>query len=518
MSLIWLLLCREVAAVEAGASVGLGWIEYGSLWTGDPVLGGFDLSSPATPTDRLLLTPKADLTLRWGSSHRLRLRASGRTMQRVTVFDSNLQIVHVWVSDGLPVAEAWRERLFFDEASWRMRPDGDPAIDLRIGVLPFSAAGGRLLAESWPGGRLTIDGARRGWFPATVVSRAAASPGGSTFAALTVQHQPSMFERVGIEIAGTRDPARGIAPLVEDDLSILMGLWRETSSGFIDRYEDSVVQGLYRLYGDEVDGVRALHADLQTFMDLRGTARMRYAAAFCRLLIGDVLLDAALVRGWGTVGLEGSNIPDDALWDDVATADWATRAPRDPFSLSLSTRGWAWDVSAEVTPVGRWRWTVFFQGMTGDPDLVEDALAGETATMFLAPDQTFARTRIFPLDALARDGSVGFPPGVAGHGLISPGTSASRASKGGVATLQAALPIATHPSPLPPGGRIYGLEGDLFVGGRLAEAVLLSAEGGVFAPGPFFLDASDDDRDALGDLPLGWRVWIGVTLSAERGP
>ncbi len=516
MNLPLLLLGTAQAELEGDASLQLGWLEYADLWAGDPLMGGFDLASPSDPLDRPVFVPRASLTARPGSGHRLRLRFNGRSLARTTSLDEDLAIVHGLSSDGVPVEEAWKERLFLDEASWRWRPDGDPASDLRLGILPYSIGGGRLQAESWPGLRYRLDAARLGWAPLATEIRAASTLRGTHFAALSLRHEPSIFEQVGVEIALSSDNAQGLAPTLEQDLGLLTQLWADTSGEFIRQYQDHVMDGLYYLYGNEADGVRAFHWDLQSFMDLHGSADMVHLDATARLLLGSVLVDAALIHSRGNVHLEGRRFAEGTTPSQV-DAHWYSDAPTQPFELDFALRGWAWDLALAFLGQDRWHGGLFFQGMTGDDDLVGKALAGEPVGMFLATDEAFVRTRVFPADSAARSGSLDFPPGVAGYGLVTPGGWLRLDSETVDGNLQLALPMSTHPSPLPPCGRIYGLEADLILTIDRWDRLVPLLEAGVFQPATFFLDSSSDERDHPLDLPLGWRVLAAVTIRTPSG-
>lgn len=501
------------AAPEVEAGLQVGWLEYGDLWTGDPILGGFDLRSPPAPLDRLLVAPVLTATARAGTAHRFRITASGRTLSRITLLDEDLEVVHVLASDGVPVSEAWRERLFLDEASWRWRPGGDPAVDLRAGILPYAVAGNRLFVESWPGARLRWDAQRQGLAPLVAEARVADTLRGATMAALSVGHEPSLFEFVGVEAAWTRDRLGGVAPLLEQDLGMMLELWRGTSAEFFQRYPDEVLGGLYDLYGHEVDGVRMLQADLATFLDLQGTADLLHLSLLGRVVAGGLLLDGAFVLARGRATVTGWRIPDGTPWADVATPAWATDAPREAFTGDLDLRGHAVDLAISGLGAERWPWLVFVQGVSGDADLAQHALSGEPVTAFLATDQRFVRTRLFPVETAGTSGSLSLPPGVAGHGLLTPGLRLGRRWARVEPTLQVALPLAPEPAPLPPHGRIYGLEADLLVTAELAGGTRAFLEGGAFQPGTFFLDASSFDRDHPLELPLGWRVFAGISIA-----
>lgn len=502
--------------MEGGASLSLGWLEYDELWSGDPILGGFDLASPSDPLNRWLLVPEASLTWRPGVAHRLRLRANGRTLMRTPTLNDELEIAHVLVSDGVPVAEAWRERLFLDEASWRWRPGGDPAVDLRVGMLPYGIAGARFQAESWPGLRARLDARRLGWVPVAVEARGAHTLQGTALAALALRYEPSMFEHLGLELAWTRDDRYGVAPLLEQDLGMLTELWAATSDDFIGSYQGYVLDGLSALYGSQSDGMRAFHGDLVQFMELGGSAELFYASGFARLLAGPVLLDAAVVHSWGHGQLQGHRFQAGTVPEEV-TATWYTDAPREPWAEDVTFRGWAWDLAASVLTDGPWQPGVFFQGMSGEDDVVGRAAAGEPVRLFLASDPAFIRTRIFPADSAARSGSLDFPPGVAGYGLITPGAWLAWDGSHFGANLQLALPCATRPSPLEPHMRIYGLEADLHLVASPHDSVQLQVEGGLFQPGTFFIDSSNPDGDHPFELPLGWRVIGAVTIRAPSG-
>ncbi len=503
--------------VEADAAVTLGWSEYRALWTGDPILGGFDLYSPAVPLDRLLIHPEASLTLRPSSAHRIRLVVDGRSMQRVTGYDDAGELIHLWTSDGQLLSDAARERLFFDEASWRWRPGGDPSVDLRVGVLPYSIAGGRLHHESWPGVRFRFDAMRRGLAPLTALARVAVTPKGSTFAALTVQHEPSAFEFVGLEASIASDPHEGIAPMIEDDLGMMVDLWGSTSDAFIDQYEDWVLQGLYGLYGHQADGIWLFSQDLDTFLSLEGSARIAHFSALGRVLAGSWMIDAAVIGGVGEVTLTGHALPADATPHQIAEASWPNEVPYEVFSLAFPVRGFAWDLGVDRLVGDHWRVAGFFQGMSGDRDLVDKALAGEPVTLFLATDHRFTRTRVFPVDVVTRGGGWSGPAGVAGHGLISTGLSVGLWWPRVAASAQLALPMATHRSPIEPCGRIYGLEGDLFVAVRATPWLSFAGEAGAFQPGTFFLDATDPNGDHPFELPIGWRIYGGLTVATPSG-
>ena len=502
--------------MEGEASLTVGWVEYAGLWSGDPLLGGFDLASPSDPLDRWVLVPQAALTWRPGVSHRFRLRANGRSLARVPTLDDDLSLTHVLVSDGVPVSEAWKERLFLDEASWRWRPGGDPASDLRVGILPYGIAGGRFQAESWPGVRYRLDARRLGWAPLAAELRAAATLRGTTQAALALRHEPSMFEHVAVELAWSRDARAGVAPVLEQDLGMLTELWVATSGDFIATYQDYVLDGLAELYGSEADGLRAFQGDLAEFMALSGSADMLWASTSARLVAGRTLLDAAVVYGGGRARLAGQRFPEGTEPSEVG-ALWYTEAPREPFALDFSLRGWAWDFAASRLSDGPWQPGVFFQGMTGEDDLVGRATAGAPVRMFLASDPAFVRTRIFPADSAARSGALDFPPGVAGYGLLTPGAWLAWSKEHGSVHLQVALPCATQPSPLAPGGYLYGLEADLLLAASPLPVLGLQLEGGLFQPGTFFLDRTNPGGNSPFELPLGWRVVGAVTLRTPSG-
>ncbi len=502
--------------MEGEASLSAAWLEYDDLWSGDPHLGGFYLASPADPLDRWLLVPQASLTWRPGIAHRVRVRANGRSLARVPTINDQLEFVHVLVSDGVPVSEAWRERLFLDEASWRWRPDGDPAVDLRAGILPYGIVGGRFQAESWPGLRARLDAQRLGWFPLALELRGADTLRGTRQAALSLRHEPSMFEHLAAELAWSSDATAGVAHVLEQDLGMMTELWADTSGDFIGSYQGYVVDGLSDLYGSQADGMRAFHADLQQFIELRGSAQLLYASAFARVLVGPVLVDAAAVHARGKGSLTGYRFEDGATPSEVG-ADWYQAAPKEPWSMDLELRGWAWDLAFSVLADSRWQPGVFFLGMTGEDDLVGRAAAGEPVRMFLASDPAFVRTRIFPADSAARSGALDFPPGVAGHGLITPGAWLAWDGEHWGANLQLALPCATRPSPLEPHMHIYGLEADLLIAATPWEALQLQLEGGLFQPGSFFIDASNPSADHPLELPIGWRVIAAVTIRTPSG-
>ncbi len=503
--------------LDAWGRLQLGWLEQRNLWTGDPLLGGFDLASSSDPLNRIVLSPEGRLTTRFGVAHRVRLHLNGRSLMRYATLDEDLAVVHGVASDGVPIEEAWKERLFFDEASYRWRPDGDPAVDLRLGILPFSIASGRLLADSWPGARFRLDGARKGWFPLALEARGAISFQGTRFMAASLRREPSLFEHYGLEASLTHDPNQGLTEVLEQDLGMLTELWRDTSGSFIDAYEAEVLDYLATHYADPTDGLRSFQWDLQTFLDLHGSARMAHYSLVLRRLFGSLLVDGALIHGRGQVSLVGNRFPEDMQPGDIGDLErWETTAPRVPFQLDFAVRGWAWDLALSPMLEGRWQLGAFFQGMTGDDDLVGKALAGEPVSLFLATDQDFLRTRLFPAEAVQRDGALGLPPGVAGHGLMAPGLWFGLETRPLEANLQLACPLATHPSPLEPYGRLYGCEADLLLSGRLWDRVLPQLEAGLFQPGSFFLDASDGARDQLLELPLGWRLFAALTLSSPR--
>lgn len=494
----------------------MAWLEYADLWSGDPILGGFDLASPSDPLNRWLLVPRASLTWRPGVSHRFRLRADGRSIARVPTLDDDLAIVHVLVSDGEPISQAWRERLFLDEASWRWRPGGDPASDLRVGVLPYGIVGGRFQAESWPGVRYRLDARRLGWAPLAAELRGASTLQGTTQAALALRHEPSMFEHLAVELAWVRDASAGVAPVLEQDLGMLTELWSDTSGDFIGSYQGYVIDGLTQLYGNEADGMRAFQGDLRQFMQLRGSADLLYASAFSRLLAGPVLLDAALVYSWGRGSLEGRRFEDGTVPEQVGET-WYADAPTQPFALELELQGWAWDLAASILADGPWQPGVFFQGMSGEDDLVGRAAAGQPVRLFLASDPAFVRTRVFPADSAARSGALDFPPGVAGYGLLTPGAWLAWDGQRLGANLQLALPCSTQPSPIEPHMRIYGLEADLLLAASPWPSLQVQLEGGLFQPGTFFIDSSNPGADHPFELPIGWRVIGAVTIRTPSG-
>ena len=498
-----------LAPPEVEARLDLGWQEYAGLWVGDPILGGFDLYSPPQPLDRLLVSPALQATLRPGASHRLRVRASGRTLQRVSVLEEDLSIGHVWLSDGLPVDEAWRERLFLDEASWRWRPDGDPTLETRVGILPFGVAG-RLFVESWPGASVRLDAQRQGWVPLAVEARIAATLDQSGLAALEVRHEPSRFEHVGLGVAGWQDRASGMAGIIEDDLGLLVSVWGASSADFLTDNGDAVLSALAGLYGDEVDGVRMFQEDLAAFLELGGSARVGYLSATGRLVLGKALVDLAVIHSRGEVELTGYAFPDGATRDE-AQAAWLEGDGREPFDVSFPVRGWAFDAAVESLAAPLYGFG-FVQGMSGEPDIVPTVLDGEPVGLFVAADQDFVRTRVFPADPYASSTGLDGPPGVGGHGLVSVGGGLGLSADPLSGTLQLALPMATHPSPFPPHGRVYGVEADALVGWTARDWLRLSGEAGVFQALSFFADETRGDRDSLADLPLGWRLWTGLTV------
>ena len=505
---------RASQPVQAWASAGLYGLAYDDLWSGDLLTGGFQLTSPQDPLDWLLFAPQGSVTWRPRRAHRLRLTVNARSLQRYTTVDSELTVVHRLASDGVPLQEAWRERLFLDEASWRLRPGGDPSLDLRLGILPLSAAGGRLLVESWPAARLRLDGARKGWFPATAQGWVAVTPQGTTLATVSLLHEPSMFEHVGVEWSCTRDPHQGIAPLLREDLGMMMDLWRDTSGEFINTWQQQVEAGLYSLYGGQVDGIREFAWDLDTFLALEGQARIHHLTLLASRVLGKVSVDGALIYGFGQASLSGQALPADSAWEDVGVEDWAETAPRTPFQLEMGLRAWAWDAALSSLGDSPWRWTFFFQGMSGDPQLVRHAVDGDPVRLFLASDVDFLRTRMFPADLAARSGALTFPPGVAGHGLMTPGVQLSRDAPRWMGSLELALPMATVPSTLEPNGWIYGLEADLWLAAHLGDRCTPQAEAGLFQPGTFFLGATSGDTFSQ-VLPLGWRVILGLSWSWE---
>ncbi len=508
-----LLLAPALAAqdVEATAEATVGWSRYDDLWTGDLILGAFQLQSPSRPFDRLLISPRASVTYRPDRAHRLRLVINPRTLQRVSYLDHQLQTQTVWTSDGELLTDAWRERFFLDEASWRWRPDGDPSIDLRVGILPYSIAGGRLLHESWPGVRFRFDAMRRGILPVAALARIAVSPTGSAFGALTLQHEPSSFEFVGLEASMTVDSTVGIAPMFEDDFGMMLELWRTTSDGFFDENQVWAENALAEAYGNDMNGIWVFYEDLQTFMDLSGTARIAHVSALSRLLVKRWMIDAAVVGGLGQVTLTGKAIPPTVNREELSS-EWPGNEFADSFELQFPVRGLAWDLAVDRLLGDHWRIAGFFQGMTGDPLLVEKATSGQPVNMFLATDHRFTRTRVFPVDVAARCGAWSAPAGVAGHGLASTGLSIGLSWPTVAASAQLALPMATHRSPIEPYGRIYGVEADLFVAVRPLSWLSFAGEAGAFKPGTFFLDDTSDDRDTLQELPIGWRVYAGVTV------
>ncbi len=494
---------------ELESSLELGWLEYDSLWGGDLLMGGFDLSSPPYLPDRLMLVPQVRFTLRPGEKHRFRVDLDGRTLQRYTSFDEELNLVHGLASDGVPVEEAWKERLFLDEASWRYRPRGDPSMDLRLGVLPFSISGGRFLAESWPGASFRLDAGRLGWIPLALEARGATTARGTVFCALSLLHEPSLFEELGLEISFTRDSNGGITPLLEEDLGMLTELLWDTSSGFMDAHEAWVMSGLYDLYGTSEYGVSLFYDDLKTFLDLDGSASLLHSSLLARKVLGPVFVDLALVHAGGHAEIKGNEIPDSAVPQDLGDENWASVSPREAFSLDLKVSGWAWDLAISSLRSGVWQWLVFFQGMSGDPDPVAKAINGATSTLFLATDQRFLRTALFPVDTASRTGAFSSAPGLSGFGLMTPGLSSVWTTDKCHLGLQVALPMSTSPSPLQQDydAWIYGLEGDLTLSLQPSSNWLMFVESGMLAPGDFLGDPTT--------LPMGWRVYAGMQFLGQ---
>ncbi|MEQ1568002.1 MAG: hypothetical protein ABMA64_20350, partial [Myxococcota bacterium] len=393
---------------EGWATASVGWLEAGDLWVGDALLGSFDGGSSPFLLDRALFSAAGGWTVRIGGAHRLRLRVDTRTLARSTTLDPDRGgLAHPLTSDGVPWAEAARERAFFDEASYRWRPRGDRSVDLRLGVLPFATGGGRFLVESWPGAQGSVDLGPLGGPPVVAELRAAVpTTGGALQAAARVGIEPSAFDELSIELAVVRD-RDGLAPLLETDPGLLLSTFGQANEVFLDRNLGQVVQWIDQVYLDDPYGLDAFVADAGTFLELGGPAQLWLVSAVGRTQVGRVSLDGLVTGEWGGGTVEGNRVPFDQVWV-TPPADWAVSAPRERWSKDWRVAAIAVDGAATVRIgdgwVGGWA-----QAASGDPDLVSTTTDGRAIRAFVAPDQRFLRTRVFPLDAARLGGAWSFP-------------------------------------------------------------------------------------------------------------
>jgi hypothetical protein len=507
--------------VEARASAGLAWLQYDQLWVGDPILGGFDGRSSVDPLNRVLLSPLVEGTLRQGAAHRWRLRLNGRTLQRATVLDDDLSPTWTITSDGVPVAEAFRERAFVDEASWRWRPDEGRGVDLRVGMLPFSISGGRFLVESWPGVRVKVDAGKLGGPPLVTDLRAAVRTDGSVQAALQIRRPWSMFEHVGLEVAVVHD-VQGVAPILESDPGLLLGAFGAANAEFLSNNAAEVGAWIDETYlaDDDGFGIDRFLGDAREYLDLQSRATLAYGTVSLERLVGPVLVDVALIGQIGSGTLGGRLVPGGVAFEPPGS-DWPQTAPAVPWTHPVAVRAGAFDVAVTWLgdPIGAFG---FVQGASGDPDVVSTTVSESPIGAFLAADQAFVRTRLFPVDAASRGGAWTLPPGVGGHGWLAPGGGLDLSAGPVGMRVQGAVPLATVPTCLGcvpadgQGRRVYGVEGGVLAWADVGDAVRPLAEAGVFRPGGFFLDDTDPARDALSDLPTGWRIYAGLSVHWER--
>lgn len=512
-----LLLLRAAVAVaapeaEGFATANVGWLEYRDLWVGDAVLGGFEARSSAFVADRLVLSATGELTLRPDPRYRLRIRPSTRTLRRATVWKADGTLGSVLTSDGVPIGEALRERLLLDELSARWRPLGHRAIEVEAGILPFSIASGRFLAESWPGIDVSVAAGPLGGPPLVADLRAALpTTGGIVQASARIGWEPSAFEGVSLELAVNQD-ASGLVPLVLADPGLLLSTFGRANEVFFDNNARDIVRWIDESYLDDPYGIDRFLFDAATYLDLSGTGRLWYASVLGRGKLGPISLDAATTLSWGHGTVQGNRVPAATRWT-TPPSDWALVAPRERWSRDWQVVALAADLAASI----RWRdsWVeLFFQTASGDRDLVATVSDGQPISAFVAPDQRFLRTRVFPLDAVAMGSGWSLPPGVASLGLHAVGASSGIADERGGARLSSAISsawtgVCTGCSEGAAPRRRYGEEIDL-LGWLSAGPLAPSAELGLFFPGPFFLDDSDPARDDLGDLPIGWRLFVGI--------
>jgi hypothetical protein len=499
-------------SLEGWATGTVGWLEYRDLWVGDVLFGGFDARSSAFLTDRLLLSATAELTARLGEHHRLRIRPSTRTLRRETVLRPDGTLGGVLTSDGVPLEQALRERLWLDELSWRWRPRADRAVELKAGILPFSIAHGRFLAESWPGAEARLQTGPLGGPPLVADLRLALpTTGGVVQLAGKVGWEPSSFDNLSLEIAVLDDSA-GIAPLLEADPGLLLSTFGRANEHFFDAHAPEIFQWIADTYLSDPYGFDLFLADAATHMALDGRGRIGYASLLGRTQLGPLSLDAALTGSWGRGTVGGYRVPDGSPWV-TPPSDWATTTPRSRWSHDWRLGAAAADLAATLA-LGRGWLEGFGQLATGEPDIVAASAEDLSVRAFLAPDQRFLRTRVFPLDAAAAGGGWSLPPGIASSGIVAVGASGGASTDLGGARLQVAVPWAWAGActGCPEGAeprRRYGEEVDVLAWltpGRLRP----SAELGAFFPGPYFLDLSDPSRDDLGELPVGWRLFVGI--------
>lgn len=493
---------------ETGASLSVGYLQHQDLWVGDPLLGDFDGDSSLTLANRFLVRPSVELTHRVGTAHRFRLRANGRSLQRVTFLDEELAVRSTLASDGVPVSLAVRERAFLDEATWRVRSE-ERAVDLRLGMQPFAIANGRFLVESWPGARLVWRPGRAGGPPLAVDARTAVRIDGSVQGALALRREFSHFEHIGLDLAVVRD-RQGIAPMVEQDISLLTGTFSASSATYLQANRAEVEAFIEDRYLDSPYGIDAFAADIADLMDLSSEATLAYLSAGGAGWIGRTELDVEVIGMVGRGAIRGQRlngaVPSES-WLPVGTSDWSQ-----PFAL----RALAWDVALEWhAPIGLFG---FAQGATGEPDLVQATVDGSPASAFVAADQSFLRSRVFPIDVAQQGGAWTHPPGVGSHGLAAFGGGMSARWRRSGARLQGTVSSALIrrclgcDDPSEEGGLRYGEELDLLLWtGHGAVRPLLDVGG--FFGGPFFLDPSSPDRDERSDLAIGWRVFAGLSTA-----
>jgi len=489
-----------------------GQLLFDDLWAGDLVLGGFGNRASAHPLERLVFSPWAQTSFQKGKSHRFRATVNLRTLQAIPGLSSEGGLREVWVSEGRLLSEAWKERLFMDELSWRFRPDGDPKIDFRVGILPFQAGAGRYLVESWPGVRLGLDLDRMAMLPLRAELKAAVVPeSGGVMAALSVRHEPSFFEHVGIEMAYHYDPQHGLTAIPNQDFSMVAALLGLSVRDVI-RTEDQW-SALYEFLAQRylVDGdLRQARSDILQFLDMGGYGHAVYPAAtfevYWRRIRFTGLASAAL--GWGVAELNFLHSDADL---QNADEDWPDQMLTRRIVQSYRMAGWAFDLLVEVRAT-RWRGFGFVQGMTGDPELVRRAQKSKVTRAFLSPDQAFLRTRLFPLNHSGSGSTWTGPPGIGLYGVLTPGAGVSGSHGPLLFTFQVATPMTFSPafdgsSDERAVGRLYGTEVSAVVSGVFDGPVRPSLEGGLFFPGAFF----QEDAGSF-DSPMGWRLFLSASF------
>lgn len=524
--MLWLSLGSQAIAepLEGFASASVGELQYRDLWVGDPILGGFTARSSPFFTDTLLVQGTAEVTWRKDSHHRLRIRPSTRTMRFETVLSGDGSLGHAVTSDGLPLDLAVRERLMLDEASYRWRPRGDRSIAVEAGLLPFQIAGGRLLAETWPSLAASVALAPLGGPPVEASLRAAIpTTGGVAQAAAKVAIARSSFEEIALEIA-VHDDSAGLTPLLLADPGLLLSVFGRANEPFLERNAREVAAFISDRYLADPYGIDYFLSDAATYLDLGGRGRLWYASLLGSRQVGPLSLDGALILSSGRGFVEGNRVPDGSTWV-TPPEDWAIRAPKERWTHEWRILAFASDLDVYLRlprgPLGDGFAEVFWQMASGDPDLVATSASGGTVRAFIAPDQRFLRTRVFPVDAASIGSGLALPPGVASSGLVAAGAAAGVVGEHGGARLQFAVPFAWT------GGctsclsgsqrRRYGEEIDLLSWAKVGP-LRPSVEWGLFFPGPFFLDPSDPQRDSVGDMPIGWRLFAGVGASIGDAP